>query len=160
MKTIRVLSESLGISKEAIYKKMKQQLKTELEGHIIKVNNVTHIDDIGEQIIINSLNRERQEVIQDMMNVEDTNDHKIAVLAEEQPHVKEYVHILQEQIKTKDIQLAMQNNHITQLINQVGNHQLLLRGEQYKDIVSLQSQWARKEPVAGKPSLWKRIFKK
>lgn len=55
MKTIKELSEILGISKVALYKKLKTQLKNDLTGHIKKVNNVTYIDDFGTSIISESL---------------------------------------------------------------------------------------------------------
>ena len=55
MKTIKELSDSLNISKEALYKKLKVQLKTELKEHIVKRKNITYIDDIGEKIIADSL---------------------------------------------------------------------------------------------------------
>ena len=55
MKTIKNLALSLKISKEAIYKKIKIQLKHELKEHIIKKHNVTYIDEEGEKIIAQSL---------------------------------------------------------------------------------------------------------
>lgn len=54
-KTIKELSEILGISKVALYKKLKTQLKHELTGHTKKVNNVTYVDDFGMAIISDSL---------------------------------------------------------------------------------------------------------
>lgn len=55
MKTIKELSEALNISKVALYKKLKTQLKDELTGHIKKLNNITYIDDLGISIIAESL---------------------------------------------------------------------------------------------------------
>lgn len=164
MKTIKQLSKELQISKEAIYKKIKFQLKEPLESHITKLNHVTHIDEIGEQMIIQSLHRERQETIKEIVAADpvDAKENITNVQAGEQPHLTEYIHLLQEQVKTKDIQIDVQSTHISQLIKQLGNNQFLLQVEQYKKILCIQAETAAvKEPNLYKmKSFLSRIFKK
>ncbi len=67
MKTIKQLSTEFGISKEAIYKKLKFQLKNELMGHIFKVEGVTRIDEEGELLIKRSIHRERRTAIENVI---------------------------------------------------------------------------------------------
>lgn len=166
MKTIKQLSEELKISKEAIYKKMKHPLlKDSLKKHIVKLNNISHIDEIGEKIIISSLKRERQEAIQDILELEsDLTEQTSEKEINDQPHITEYISILQEQVRTKDVQLEANNNHITQLIDQLGNNQLLFKTEQYKSVLQLQSEIAAaamNQEIKYKPDpFWKRIFKR
>jgi hypothetical protein len=122
MKTIKQLSTELGISKEAIYKKLKFQLKEQLANHVRKVDNVTRIDGEGELLIRQSLHRERREAIETVMEtvVEDG-----ALFEPPQAHLDEYVMLLREQIRTKDVQIETQSSHIGQLIQQLGLARLL-----------------------------------
>ncbi len=46
-----------------------------------------------------------------------------------QAHLTEYVNLLREQVKEKDIQLETQSGHIGQLIRQLGFHQLLIQNK-------------------------------
>ena len=161
MKTIKQLSEELKISKEAIYKKIRYQLKDSLETHVIKQNNVTHIDEIGEQIIIQSLNRERQEAIQVIIQGD--------TITEEQEHVSEYIAILEAQLKNKDTQIEIQNNHISRLIKQLDTNQVVIQSEEtdaeLKNIAqeeiaaTTESAEEETESKSENKSIWKKIFK-
>jgi hypothetical protein len=117
MKTIRQLSTELGISKEAIYKKVKFQLKDRLEGHVSKVDNVTRIDAEGELMIRQSLHRERREAIETVMDLPAGDG---APFEPAQAHIAEYVGLLREQIRAKDVQIETQGGHIGRLIRQLG----------------------------------------
>ena len=167
MKTIRQLSEELKISKEAIYKKIKFQLKEELEPHIFKFNNVTHLDDEGERLIMESLTKERRDAIQYVIHTEGerSTDKPNA------PHMLEFIGLLQEQIQMKDFQLQNQNTHISQLMQILNSHQFLLQTERTRNIASLKSENARRMPeAAGAEALaaganaskgfWDRFFRK
>ena len=169
MKTIKQLSEELKISKEAIYKKIRYQLKDSLENHVIKRNNVTHIDEIGEQIIIQSLNKERQEAIQVIIQSDTMNSE----MDEAQEHVSEYIAILEMQLKNKDIQIEMQNNHISRLIKQLDANQFVMQEEETKETgetreTEVEMQHNTQEEIAVTKesateegtSVWKKIFRK
>jgi hypothetical protein len=131
MKTIKQLSTELGISKEAIYKKLKFQLKEQLDGHVRKVDNVTRIDGEGELLIRQSLHRERREAIETVMEtvVEDG-----ALFEPPQTHLDEYVMLLREQIRTKDVQIETQSGHIGQLIQQLGLAHLLPQARRLRNV--------------------------
>lgn len=163
MKTIRELSEELKISKEAIYKKIKFQLKEELADHVIKVNNVTHIDEFGERILFESLSMERQQAIQQTFEPDADGGTDMvtgAVILQDapfQPVHSEFVRLLQEQLRLKDQQIDVQNEHITQLITQTGYGQMLLKTSLYKNTLLLQAPATK---VKVRKSFWASIFKR
>lgn len=105
MKTIKELSIDLKISKEAIYKKIKRQLKQELKGHLIKKKNVTYIDDNGIKLIADSLKTDK--------NSPDTHTPKAEIQPGIEPYKQvesqvenaAYISFLQEQILIKDKQI-------------------------------------------------------
>lgn len=149
-KTIKCLSEELGISKEAIYKKLKYQLKGQLEGHVVKIDNITHIDEAGQRAIRQSLSHERKEAIQMIIDVEP------AVEGGSQPHITEYIQLLEEQLKVKDEQIQSQNGHIGLLIRQMGNNHLLSQAERLRGLLTVGEGVAAKEHK----SIWRRMFRK
>lgn len=163
MKTIRQLSDDMKISKEAIYKKIKHQLKDALNGHIVKVDNITQLDEIGERILFESLSLERQQAIQDTIEL----SNEVTPLDEplsnpdplNQPLLNELVNLLKEQVRLKDIQIDAQNSHITNLISQVGYGQMLLKTDVYKNLLLLQANVRANETVRNKP-LWKKLLRK
>lgn len=147
MKTIKQLSAELGISKEAVYKKLRFQLREQLESHITKVDNVTHIDEEGEEIIRQSLCLDRREALEGVIEGGST-----AV----QPHLTEYIQLLQNQLKTKDVQIEAQNGHIGLLINQLGGNRMLAKAERLGVLTAV---GAGESSQRRKP-LWKRIFRR
>jgi hypothetical protein len=142
MKTIRQLSTELGISKEAIYKKIKFQLKEQLAGHARKVGNVTRIDGEGELMIRQSLHRERREAIEGVMEAVVEGG---PPFEPPQGHLAEYVGLLREQIRAKDAQIESQSGHIGQLIRQLGVAQLL---PQARRLGEMAAEGRESEPVA------------
>lgn len=112
MKTIKNLSTSLNISKEAIYKKIKIQLKQELKDHIIKKNNVTYIDEEGEKLIAQSLKREKNSIdIQTETENQTSEKDNIQPIiqpynqVENEIETSEYISFLKEQLAIKDKQI-------------------------------------------------------
>lgn len=149
MKTIRQLSSELKISKEAVYKKLKHQLKDELAGHSHKIDGVTHIDEEGERLIIQSLCTERQDALEALFE-----DGQYIYTPEAIEPTRELINALREQIKTKDAQIENQSEHIGLLIRQLGNNQLITQTERLN---------ALPPPVNGqrtKKSIWLKIFRK
>lgn len=149
MKTIKQLSAELGISKEAIYKKLKYQLNEELNGHAVKLDGVTHIDEEGECIIRQSMSHERREAIQGILDVNDAVD---------KPHVSEYINLLENQLKTKDLQIETQNSHIGLLIRQLGSSHMLAQAERVRGLLTNKTSVEPEKRTRLKISLWRRIF--
>lgn len=134
MKTIKELSESLGISKVSIYKMMK---KEEIKKHTFKQDNISVIDEIGENIIRAYYNRERIAATDNILN-ESSGD-------KENKLNDDIMVILREQIKEKDSQ-------INALLNIVANQQKV-QAAQY--IVDKQGAEITEKPV--KRSFWDRF---
>lgn len=155
MKTIRQLSSEIGISKEAIYKKLKYQLKNELENHITKLDGVTHIDGEGERLIIQSLRMERQEALQGVLEIEPYDN----VSGAPEP-TRELITTLTEQIKTKDEQLETQSEHIGLLIRQLGNSQLLTQAERIRGLLAATGGTVKAGRGVGQKSFWRRVLRK
>lgn len=112
MKTIRELSEILGISKESIYKKIKYQLKVELKDHVFKGSGGALIDDVGESLILQSLRRERAAQEDEMPEEKDVDSTVNSNL--EQPNIVnslqvesvDIISILKQQLEEKDRQIV------------------------------------------------------
>ena len=108
MKTIKEIANELEISKEAIYKKVKNQLKQELKDHIVKKNNVTYIDDEGIKLIASTL--KTHENLQSKTQTK-TESEDIQPTSEPYKQVESkvendaYISFLQEQILIKDKQI-------------------------------------------------------
>lgn len=62
--TIRELATNLNISKEAIYRKVNHSMKEELKSYVFKAEGKTFITDVGQAIILQSLKRETDELVQ------------------------------------------------------------------------------------------------
>jgi|GEM_PF-5656768 len=144
MKTIKELSEELKTSKDAIYRQMKHPaLKEIFKDHIVKIDHVSYIDEDGEQIIIRFLRHERQQAIQNILDLEkDINDNITGTetVSLQQSHIVEYIKILQEQVKDQNIQFETNNKHINQIVNQLASNQIMLKTEYYKKALKIQSE--------------------
>ncbi len=162
MKTIKQLSSELGISKEAIYKKLKFQLKDELTGHVLKIDNITRVDEEGERLIRQSLHHERREALETL--IDDVIDAEVVELNNGQNHLSEYVDLLKEQVKAKDIQIETQSCHIGQLIRQLGINQMIGHNRRLNELTQVQagrhSNGVKPVKSARRKETWRRIFKK
>ncbi|MDR1705845.1 MAG: hypothetical protein LBS19_14345 [Clostridiales bacterium] len=161
MKTIKQLSNELGISKEAIYKKLKFQLRDELTGHVFKVDSVTRIDEEGERLIRRSLHHERRAAIETVMGgVIDVElvDGPSAGGIDGQAHLTEYVNLLRDQVKEKDIQIETQSGHIGQLIRQLGVFQLLTQNKRLNELAAAQAKDASEAAKQHRPAVRKSIL--
>lgn len=148
MKTIKELSDSLNISKEALYKKLKVQLKTELKEHIVKRKNITYIDDIGEQIIADSLkvksnsdtNAEKSDIDKPKIPEPKSDsapnfqpdfapdfqvETKVQSKVESQAFSADYIAFLREQIAEKDAQIQRLSQLNLELVQTFQNEQKL-----------------------------------
>jgi len=136
MKTIKELSDAVGISRVSIYKMLKRD---DIKGHVFKKDNVTVVNEIGENIIRAHYSQECVEAVDMVFNElnnetdDSLNDDLMAVL--------------REQLREKD-------NQINSLLNIVANQQRV-QAAQY--IVDKQHTETAQKPI--KKSFWNR-FKK
>lgn len=108
MKTIKEISNELKISKEAIYKKVKNQLKQELKDHLVKKNNVTYIDDAGIKLIASTLKTHENLQTKAQIKTEKEDfqpDVEPYKQVENKVENDAYISFLQEQILIKDKQI-------------------------------------------------------
>jgi len=110
-KTIRELSISFNISKEAIYKKINYTLKDELKNHVIKQDKKTYITPEGQNIIFQSLKKEIQESHNQINNSEGKVNNKKPTLSTELNSA--FDNQILDLLNTQVINLTQQiNNHI------------------------------------------------
>lgn len=153
MKTIKELSIDLQISKEAIYKKIKRQLKQELKGHLIKKNNVTYIDDEGIKLIAASLKTDK--------NSPDVHAKKVQIQPSFEPYKQvesevenaAYISFLKEQIFIKDQQIQRLTELNFELV-QTFHHEQKLQAQE--NLLQLQNV----EPEPSKKNFLARLFKR
>ena len=123
IKSIAELSKVLNISKEAIYKKTKNQLKQELKSHIFKKNGKILIDEKGEEIIRQSIHKDSSSACK-----EKTYENKNSVLTnieskfqvenqvENQEKTSNLIEFLKKEIEEKNKQIQLiSNNYFNQL---------------------------------------------
>lgn len=148
MRTVSEIAKELKITPQAVYKKVHNQLKNELKEHIHKgEKGNTLIDEGGEKIIRESLNRESQPVKQpDSQQVENQLNN-------------EFVQLLKEQLKVKDGQMQDLLNQNNSLLNKIENMQILLKNEQEKTAyLTSGSAVESTEPQQPAAGFWQRIF--
>lgn len=90
------VSKSIGLSKQSIYNKLKLK---ELEDHITKKQGITYIDEVGLNLIKDSLNDFKNET------ENNTSNDEITIDSEDSSLDKEFFILLKEQLKEKDKQI-------------------------------------------------------
>jgi len=139
MKTIKELSEALKISKVSLYKYLKRD---EMKGHTFKnKDNVTVIDETGEELIKAYYSWEQSADANDIIN-ESIND---------DPQIKnaDIITLLQEQLKEKD-------NQINALLAIVANSQKIQATQLLTDNKPINLPTKNDK----KPNFWHNIFPK
>lgn len=128
--TVSELSDLINLSKVSIYKKLKLK---ELEGHIIKKTGITYIDEVGFNLLKDSL-KLNDDVKSDLNNkdIESPLSEETDTDTEDLTINTELVKTLIEQLKTKDIQIQELNNRLAKEQELHQNTQVLYRQEQEK----------------------------
>lgn len=129
------ISKELGITTQAIYRKINKTLKTELQPHIEIVNGQTLISENGVEIIKNSL----QQVVNGLQPVDNQAELEF---------YRDQIIKLQDDLK---IEREHSRNMADELVRLNENNQTILR--EY-NLLKLQP------PAADKVKFWQRIFKK
>lgn len=135
MKTIKELSDDIGISKVSLYKLLK---RPDISGHVFKQDNVTVVDETGESLIKTYYSWEKN------ADVNYTVDG--SVNENLQAKNEEMIAFLQEQLREKD-------NQINALLNIVSNSQKI----DATRLIADASPAAEKEK---KPGFWRGLFSK
>lgn len=148
--SVMEVSESIGLSKQSIYKKLKAK---ELQDNITKKQGVTYINEVGFNLIrdglkaniegLNCLNNEEIDSIIDGDTTDDTETFNVNLdllnLLKDQLCQKDL------QLKTKDIQLDEKDNQIHDLHKLIENSQVLLKDKPKRDILQLEEHFQELE---------------
>lgn len=141
MKTIKEVSEELGISKTSVYNMIK---KDALKKHISKKDNITYIDDVGFKILTTYYEHEKSKTIND----------SIQAIIEEAGFSEDsdIVELLREQVKQKD-------NEINSLIQLLSNQQTLTARQMITSKEIKEKEIIEQPKEIKKESIIKRLFK-
>ena len=138
-------SESIGLSKQSIYKKLKAK---ELQEYIIRKQGIIYIDEEGFSLIKESLKaniddlKDFKEDIKDL-NIKETNstlNNEIASDTEILSMNQDIFKLLKSQLEEKDLQLKDKDLQIHELHKLVENSQILLK-EKPQDIKLLEQHF-------------------
>jgi hypothetical protein len=90
LKTVRELADAIKVSRVSVYKALKRD---DMQGHVIKRDNMTHIDEIGEQILVNLFSKVNSKV-----NSEVKSDGEILFLREQNKMLTEKLAALADEL--------------------------------------------------------------
>lgn len=176
--TVIEVSESIGLSKQSVYKKLKAK---ELLEHITKRQGITYIDEDGFNLIKDGLkanvdclnhlnNKERDNTVNEEIAADTEN---LSVNQDLLSILKDQLYQKDLQLKTKDIQIDEKDNQIHDLHRLMENSQVLLKDKPKQDVLTLEEHFQeldnKFEDVREKmekrkelqhKSMFSRIFKK
>lgn len=125
MKTVRQLSEQLGIAKQSVDYHVKK-----LNESYIKEGNVNMIDDRLEQLIIERVNNNKQHTTDEQQQTSDNVEDKKEDTSDKDDNVTNVINVLIEQLNSKDDQLNAKDTQIDSLHEQLTAKSKLLENEQ------------------------------
>lgn len=102
MKTIKELADSIKVSKVSIYKAIKRE---DISAHIIKHDNTTLVDEVGEQLLINLFNRSKPDSKEFKEDKSDIVGILEKQLNEKDAYIKELLEIISNQQKLQATQM-------------------------------------------------------
>lgn len=138
MRTIKELSDMIKVSKVSIYKAVKRD---GIQEHVIKRDNITYVDEKGEQLLINLFNHSKQEVKQ----LKAEND---------------IVNILTSRIENLEEELSKEREHSRQQADKIAALAEQLAQLTENGQILLREQNLKRLPEVGKTSFWNRLFKR
>lgn len=140
MKTIKQIADELQVSKQAVYKRVKGRLHTEVLPYAHTVNGTMYLEEQGETLI-------KSDFLQDTASEgAHTGSHT------EQPMDAAVIRLLQDTVDTLKQQLEAKDQQITELIAALATAQENLRGAQ-----ALHGGTMQKQLTTGKQRLRERL---
>lgn len=143
MKTIAQIANEIGVSRQAVHKKVTGTLSSSLQGFTKKIDGVLHVNDEGQNIIKSSFFKSKSDgSVNSDVNKNLHVDVNLTPLVDSLNKQLEY---LQQQLNSKDEQ-------ILSLQKLLENQQVLLKQEQDKNVLFLESS-------KGKKTIFQRLFR-
>lgn len=144
--SVMEVSESIGLSKQSVYKKLKAK---ELQEHLTKNQGITYIDEDGFNLIreglkanIEGLNDLNYEEVDNTVNEETATDTaNLSVNQDLLNLLKEQLNQKDLQLKTKDIQIDEKDNQIHDLHRLMENSQILLKDKPKQDVLTVEEHF-------------------
>ena len=98
-KTIKQIADGIGVSKQAVFKKIKKEpLSTSLQRFMQTVDGTVYISVDGETLVKSAFDKQQSSTVDD--NKATTSDNQVYDM------LKTTIEVLQEQLKVKDTQIA------------------------------------------------------
>ena len=162
MKTIRQIAEEIGVSKQAVQKRIaREPLYTRLSPYLYTEKGTKYIGKAGESIIKSAFNKNEPTTSSIDASIDETNNQntQMDIVIN---MLKEELEIKNEQIKELNARLAESN---TALIAAQQSAQEALRAEQLlhadtKKMFGLPNPTEPEEPSPPPKSFWSKIFKR
>ena len=165
-KTIKQISEEIGVSKQAVQKRItREPLFTELKNYISTIDGVKYIDINGESLIKSAYSSFKQQPVSDTVHKDIPNNQTIvadAVHTDVHSIIKDTIEALNKQLAVKDKQiealteanktLSETNKSLSQSINADRHNNL---AETIIDSQAHQIEEKASEP--SKPTRWGRL---
>jgi len=160
MKTIKQIADEIGVSKQAVfYRIRKEPLSNKLDGLISKENGVLMISLDGENFIKEAFNIKNEYIFVDK---ETPNKYQ------NENSFDGVLMVLKEQLEVKDNQLEVANATIRELTSTIeviskslANSQALHAGTMQKQLQESETEKEEEvEIIEEKPSFWQRVFGK
>jgi len=161
MKTIKQIADEIGVSKQAVfYRIRKEPLSNKLDGLISKENGVLMISLDGENLIKEAFNIKNEDIFVDK---ETPNKYQ------NENSFDGVLMVLKEQLEVKDNQLEVANATIRELTSTIeviskslANSQALHAGTMQKQLQESETEKEEEEVeiIEEKPSFWQRVFGK
>ena len=169
-KTIKELADEIGVSKQALYKRIKREpLLTQLQTYVHTKGQTTYIDVYGQRLIITAFKEDHRvqepstysdnHIQSDTVGMQSMIDLLSKQLEEKDQQILKLSDRLEEQSKSNENQLEKKDSQISELNQRLAesqelnrNQQVLLKNEQEKLLLLVENKAERR--------LLKRIFKK
>lgn len=122
MKTIKEIAEDIGVSRQAVYKRIKKEpLSTSLQEFLSTVDNVVYIDETGEKLIVSAfsksepVNDSTKFTVNQTTEVDNGLQTILAILQSELESKNKIIDHQAQQLTTKDKQLETKDKQIGEI---------------------------------------------
>ena len=149
MKTIKQIADEIGVSKQAVYKRVRGALHTDIAPHVHTIDGVLYVDENGETLVIEAF----------LSNLPSTKTSYRSASKPQAPHTVDatldIVKTLTEQLSIKDKLIEKQQQSIHELTAALENTTASLHAAQ-----ALHAGTMQKQLMDGEPSVEAEVPKK